>query len=144
MSTRWVGARPVRCRSGPPPRRSRSQRGQAAVELALSLPVIAVLVLALVQFGLVVRDQVLVVHAAREGARAAAVDADPRAAQVAVEGATGLASARLQVSVRGRGGPGSRVEVEVAYRAPTEVPLVGALMGEVPLRARATMRVEGP
>ena len=45
---------------------------QATVELALVLPVVATLLLAVVQVGLVVRDQIRVTHAAREAARAAA------------------------------------------------------------------------
>ena len=41
------------------------------------LPVLATLLLAVVRAGLVVRDQTLVTHAAREAVRAAAVDPDP-------------------------------------------------------------------
>src|SRR5207247_8954779 len=63
--------------------------GQAAVELALVLPLVALLLLVLVQVGLVVRDQVLVVHAAREAAREAAVDAAPEAARRAAEASSG-------------------------------------------------------
>ena len=40
-------------------------RGQSTVEVALLLPFVALLLLAVVQVGLVARDQVLVVHAAR-------------------------------------------------------------------------------
>ena len=58
----------------------RGDEGQAAVELALVLPLVVALLLAVVQVGLIVRDQVLVVHAAREAAREAAVDPDPAAA----------------------------------------------------------------
>ena len=42
----------------------RGDEGQATVELALVLPVIAMLMLLLVQVGVLVRDQVLVIHAA--------------------------------------------------------------------------------
>ena len=52
----------------------RGARGQATVELALVLPLILTMVLLALQIGLLARDQVLVVHAAREGARAAATD----------------------------------------------------------------------
>jgi hypothetical protein len=48
--------------------------GQSTVEFALILPLVVLVVLFIVQAGFVVRDQVLVSHAAREGARAAAVD----------------------------------------------------------------------
>lgn len=116
--------------------------GQATVEAALALPLVVTLLLAVVQVGLIVRAEVLVTHAAREAARAAAVDPDPDAPERAARLATTLDGGRMQVHVRGRDGPGSRVEVEVVYDAPTDVPLVGALIGDVTLRAEATMRVE--
>ncbi|HEX9994065.1 MAG TPA: TadE/TadG family type IV pilus assembly protein [Acidimicrobiales bacterium] len=116
--------------------------GQAAVELALALPLVALLLLLVVQVGLVVRAQVLVIHGAREGARAAAVDAADGAAREAVLAGTDLDSSRLTVEVTGRDGPGSRVTVEVRYRMPTAVPMVGALVGDVTLTGRAAMRVE--
>jgi Flp pilus assembly protein TadG len=48
---------------------SRSERGTAAVEFALVLPLVLVVALALVQTGLLVRDRLLVEAAARAGAR---------------------------------------------------------------------------
>ena len=118
------------------------QRGQATVELALGLPVVLLGVLLVVQVGLVVADQVRVVHAAREGVRVAAVD--PRSSEVrrAALAAAGLRPARTTVEVGGRGPPGDRVHVAVAYRAPTDVPLAGALLPDITLGARATMRIE--
>lgn len=122
--------------------RSRAQRGQAAVELALVLPLLALLALALVQVGLVVRDQVRVTFGAREGARQAAVEDDEGAVRRAVTASTRLGGDRLEIHVGDRGEPGSRVTVRVAYRAPTELPLVGRLVGDVHLEGVATMRVE--
>lgn len=122
--------------------RSHRDRGQSSVEVALLLPFVAVLLLGVVQVGLVVRDQVLVVHAAREAARAAAVDPAEGAARDAAEAASALSPARLVVAVSGRGEPGSRVSVTVSYASPTVVPVVGRLLGDVTVTARATMRVE--
>jgi Flp pilus assembly protein TadG len=51
------------------------QRGSAAVEFALVLPFVLVLVLALVQVGLFARDRLLVEAAARGGWRAGARNA---------------------------------------------------------------------
>ena len=53
--------------------RSERDRGQSTVELAIALPVVVMLVLGLVQSALVLRDHLLVVHSAREAARAASV-----------------------------------------------------------------------
>ena len=123
-------------------RRDREDGGQASVELALVLPLVVILLLAVVQVGLLVRDQILVVHAVREAAREAAVDPAPDAPRRAALSSSTLADSRLTVTSTGRGAAGSRVRVEVAYRAPTPVPLLGAAVGDVTLRASATMRVE--
>src|ERR687891_321583 len=63
----------------PLPETRGSQRGTAAVEFALVLPLVLLVALALVQTGLLVRDRLLVEGAARAGARAAAVQDDPGA-----------------------------------------------------------------
>lgn len=118
------------------------ERGQATVEAALVLPLVVLLLLGVVQIGLLVRAEVLVTHAAREAVRAAAVDPDPDAATRAATTASSLDAERMKVTVQGRDGPGSRVQVEVTYTAPTDVPLIGGLLGDVTLQATATMRVE--
>jgi len=120
----------------------RDESGQATVEAALLLPFVFALLLVVVQVGLLVRAQILVTHAAREGARAAAVDASTDAAQIAATEATTLDPARMRVAVDGRGPTGSRVHVTVTYRAPTDVPIVGPLLGDIDLEGGATMRVE--
>lgn len=112
--------------------------GQATVEVALLVPILVAFALVLVQVGLVLRDQVVVVHAAREAARAASVDPAPGAAQAAasrvLSGAVVRSGARPQ--------PGGFLAVEVAYRSPTGVPVVGPLLPDPQLRAHAVMRVE--
>lgn len=123
-------------------RRGKGDGGQATVELALVLPLMLILLLVVVQVGLLVRDQVLVVHAAREAARQAAVDPSPEAPKHAAVAGSGLDPDRLDVRVSGRAGAGSRVKVELHYRAPADVPIVGAALGDVDLTAEATMRVE--
>jgi Flp pilus assembly protein TadG len=98
--------------------RGRGEAGQAAVELALCLPLLAAIGLALLQVALVVRDQVLVTHAAREAAREAAVSPDPGAARRAALAGAELDGDRLDVDVRGRGRPaaGSRWSSATARR----------------------------
>jgi Flp pilus assembly protein TadG len=132
---------PYRGPSRPAPHDPR-QRGQAAVELALVLPLLAILLLALVQVGLVVREQILVVHAAREAAREAAVDPSPDAARAAAVESSALDRSRLDLTITGRGGPGTRVQVTARYGPPSAVPLVGHVVSGLRLEASATMRVE--
>ncbi len=123
-------------------RRAREDGGQASVELALVLPLVMILLLTVAQLGLLVRDQILVVHAAREAARQAAVDPAADAPRKAAVASSSLNGSHLTVTSTGRGAPGSRVRVEVAYRTSSAMPLVGAAVGNLTLRASATMRVE--
>jgi hypothetical protein len=119
--------------------------GQAATELALVLPLVVLLLLAVVQVTLVARDQILVVHAAREGAREAAVD--PRPAEVraaARRAALGLKPGRLGTETGQNEGVHGLVIVRVTYRVPTDVPLLGPLLPDIVVRANAAMRQESP
>jgi Flp pilus assembly protein TadG len=120
--------------------RGRDDRGQAAVELVLVLPLLVLVALAALQVALVGRDQLLVVHAAREAARTAALGGTGSPAAAATT-ASGLEDDRLHVAIRPEAG-GALVRATVTYEAPTEVPLVGALVGDVRLRAAVTMRFE--
>lgn len=121
-------------------RRGREDAGQAAVELVLVLPLVIVVALAALQVAVVARDQVLVVHAAREGARQAAVSPDDAAVRDVAAGATALHRSRLAIRTRRGSGP---VSVTATYEAPTTVPLVGALVGDIELEGTVTMRFEG-
>jgi hypothetical protein len=105
------------------------------VEFALVLPVLVLAAVAILQVGLVVRDYVAVVHAAREAARAASVDGDPNAAAHRV-----LPGAHIHVGARPS--VGEPIDVEVEYTSVTDLPLVGALFPDPVLRHRAVMRVE--
>ena len=51
-------------------------RGSAAVEFALVLPILFVVLLGLVQVGVLAKDELLVQQAARIGAREAAISPD--------------------------------------------------------------------
>lgn len=144
MICRPAAAPPAPPRQRPSPgTRQRGERGQATVELALTLPVVVLALLLVVQVALVARTQILVVNAAREGARAAAVDPHPAAAERSARGVPGLTPDRLRVSTSSRGLAGSTVSVTVAYETRTEVPLAGRLVGQPVLTATVSMRVEG-
>ena len=114
---------------------ARPDDGQAAVELALVLPAVVLLVFALLQFALVARDELLVVHAAREAARAASVGASgSMAAGRVLPGAT--------VSISGGEQVGDLVAAVVSYHSITDLPLIGPLVPDPWLHATVTMRTE--
>ncbi len=119
-------------------RPGRSDGGQAAVEIALALPILVLLLLSILQVVVVARDQIAVVHAARAAARAAAAFGSTAGAGEA-EGrrAAGLDGIEVAV-VRGP----AVVTATARCRSPTRVPIVGVVLNRFELRATATMAVE--
>lgn len=104
------------------------------------LPVVVVLLLAVVQVGQVVRYRVVVVHTAREVARAAAVSPGvPSALDVGQR--HGLDPDRLRVDVGPPDGAGF-VRATIAYDIATDVALIGPLVPDVGVEATAEMLAE--
>lgn len=121
-----------------------NERGQATLELALCLPLVALLAAALVETGGIVSDQVRLWHAARDAARLAVVDPDASDVAKAAEDA-GLHPVEVTVSpappLRSAGRP---LTVFLHYHPAARVPLVGNLLDGLTLSASATMRIEVP
>lgn len=115
-------------------------RGQAVVEFAIALPLVVVLVFGVLQVAVVVRNQLAIEVAARDGARAAAVSATPAsAAAAAADAATGLDPIATATTVGA-----SNVTVTVTHTTRSRVPLLGVVIGDVTLQASVTMRREPP
>ena len=121
-------------------KRHHRDRGQAAVELALCLPLLFVFLLGIVQLVVIVRDQLAVQLAAREAARAAAVAATSAGA---AEGAAERA-VTLRPLIVGISSSGDTVTITVSHVTPTDVPLIGALLPDIRVTAEATMALEPP
>ncbi len=123
--------------------RSRArERGQSTVELAVVLPVVMVLLLAVAQSGVLVRDRLATVHAARVAARAVVVDPTTSSAVSALDAAGGRAGdARVELGGELRSGGFATVTVHLE---PVRLPLVGRVLGATTLSERLTVLVEGP
>jgi Flp pilus assembly protein TadG len=125
-------------------RRRRGERGSAAVEFALLLPILLLVLLAFVQVGALARDQLVLTQASRAGAREAAVNGSVDAVQEAVSSAAaGLAAERVTIAVVWGGARGTPVTVSLTYEVPVASPLAGWLLPQaISLRSSATMRQE--
>lgn len=119
------------------------ERGAVSVEFAATLPLVAVALLLVAQMGLLVAQQLTVQHAAREGARVAAVTNDPAEARDAALRAGNLDPARARVTVSPDARDvGTPVAVTVVY-SPGAMPVVGRFLPDgFTLRATVTMRTE--
>lgn len=109
-------------------------RGQATVEFALILPLLVFCIAGIVWVGQVMVTQVRLEHAAREGARAAAVQPEQATDRAAAAIAQVLLGAGVSVST---GSEFVRVEVTVESSG---LPLIG--VGSRTLEADAVMRRE--
>jgi len=122
----------------------RTEKAQATAEFALVLPLLLLVFLLFVQAVTVMRAQIAVTAAAREGARKGVETGNP----VLIEGATvrsaaGLDTSRLRVAVES--GPrrrGEWVRVVVEYDVPVAVPLAGRFFPAITVRGSAEMRIE--
>ena len=110
------------------PNARRRDAGQAAIEFALALPLLAIAVLGAAQVVDLAADRL-----------AAAAQASGSAASDAALAATGTRPLTVEVSERT-----SMVTVTVTHINPTAVPVIGALIGDVELTASATMPIEPP
>lgn len=123
-------------------KRLRSERGAVAVEFALVLFPLVVLLLGIIEFGLLYNAQITLTNAAREGARTMVITNDPAAAKNAVKAAAPYldpAVTDAQISVEACS-PGANSETEVSYPYPF---VTGFFADSVTLTGVAVMRCGG-
>jgi Flp pilus assembly protein TadG len=125
--------------------------GQAAVEFALVLPILCMLLLGIAQFGVAFNHYLTLTDAARAGARQAAVSRPVATPIAATESkvraaATGLDATDLVVTVTDPSGtpatwaPGSDVKVTASY--PYAIDLLGVVVASGRLSSSTVERVE--
>jgi Flp pilus assembly protein TadG len=125
--------------------------GQAAVEFALVLPILCMLLLGIAQFGVAFNHYLTLTDAVRAGARQAAVSRPVATPVAATESkvraaATGLTSTDLLVTVTDPSGtpatwdPGSDVKVTASY--PYAIDLLGVVVASGRLSSSTVERVE--
>jgi Flp pilus assembly protein TadG len=127
----------------------RSEGGQAAVEFALVLPLLLVLLLAIIEFGIAFSNYVTLTDAARVGARKAITirlgGTTPADATQAVRDAAGdLNQSNLQVTVSDPDWTtaGSQITVKASYPYSIDIPLLGLSVVSGTLTAQAEERLE--
>jgi Flp pilus assembly protein TadG len=96
--------------------RSRGDSGVAAVELALTLPILVLFLGGMLDFGLAFHNQISLTHAAREGARVEAIGSGGGAA-TALAAYTPVAVTAVQATVVRQcpSNDGAAVRIEATY-----------------------------
>ena len=137
----------------PTPRNLKSSDGQTMVEFALVLPLLAMLLFGVIQFGIVFNNYLDLTDATRAGARKAAVSrntSDPSgptgvATQAVINSAGDLTLTSSNVSVVSTGadgGWGSGDDVTVTATYPYKIDLFGFVFASGNLHSKTTERVE--
>jgi Flp pilus assembly protein TadG len=124
----------------------RNQQGQTMTEFALVLPVLALILFAVIQFGIVFNNYITLTDATRAGARKAAVSRqDPNRNSAVISAvrssATDLKSSKLSVPPpTSTWDPGADVTVTASY--PYSISLLGIVVKSGSLTSKTTERVE--
>lgn len=129
---------------------TRNENGQTMVELTLVFPVLALILFAIVQFGIAFNDYLALTDAVRAGSRKAAVSRfadDPKleTEQAIRDAADGLDPdpAKLVIEVESSWKPGEQVRVKATYPYDIKLPLVDKILSfEGSLESEVKERVE--
>jgi Flp pilus assembly protein TadG len=125
------------------------EQGQTMAEFALVLPVLAILLFGIIQFGIAFNNYLAVTDAVRAGARQAAVarylppgERDAAVKAKVYASADGLDTSKLTVTVSASDAwaPGSDVTVTASY--PYSINLLGKVVKDGFLTSETTERVE--
>lgn len=123
----------------------RNTKGQSLVEFGLAMPVMVALLLFIVSCGQLFSAQLVIINAAREGARVGAVGSSAAGIQktaLAYLKSAGLATDKAAIEVKGaQADSGESVQVSAVYNLDMMVPIPG-LPDPVPLKTQALMRIE--
>lgn len=126
-------------------RRRQRDRGAAAVEFAIVLPLLVALTLGIIAFGWAFHIQTVLDNAARDGVRIAALDTSAarltNAQQAAIDSASpSIALDADQISITpATCSAGQNVEVAITV---ADMPMLGGI-GTITLTGRGTMRCQG-
>ena len=125
----------------------RNQNGQSLVEFAIILPIILLLVMGILQFGMMLNSYLAIQNAAREGARAGVVGStDTEIRNLIISTSPVLEPVNLNVNVtpgEAERKSGDTLTVNVTYNYKLIVPIINSLFSSgVVLRGQTSMRIE--
>jgi Flp pilus assembly protein TadG len=133
--------------------RKQNERGAAAVEFALLLPVLLTILYGIIEFGMIMYGREVVTNASREGARAGIIQVSPKPTSGEITTiatnyltGTGINPSQVTIAVTGAGGASpAMLTVTATYNYPWLVPYIPTVLGlpsPLPITMSTTMRNE--
>lgn len=125
----------------------RNQKGQSLVEFAIILPIILLLLMGIVEFGMMLNSYLTIQNVAREGARLGIVGGSDLEINTLIKSISpNLTPADITVNivpVEGSRKSGDTLKVSITYNYHMTVPIISALLNNViVLKAQSSMRLE--
>lgn len=117
---------------------NKDERGASSIEFALILPVLIMILIGVFEFGMAYNNFLAITHAAREGARMAAVNKYDESAVRA--DAYPVEPDSVSLSYPGGDVHGAQAVVTIRYTNKVDVPFFGSV--SIPLESQASMRIE--
>lgn len=130
-----------------------NERGAAAAEFALLLPVLLTILFGIMEFGMIMYGREVVTNASREAARAGIIQVSPKptVGQITTIATnyltgTGIRLSDVTIAVAGAGGAyPATLMVTATYRYPWLIPYIPTVLGlpsPLPITMSTTMRHE--
>lgn len=125
----------------------KDQKGQALVEFAIILPILLLLVMGILQFGMMLNSYLTIENVAREGARTGIIgSSDDEIQNLIISTSPNLDPQSLIVTITPSEGirkSGDTLTVKVTYNYELTVPIISNLFNNVVvLNGQTSMRVE--
>ena len=123
------------------------KRGQSIVEMAIILPILILILMSIIDFGLMFNSALVINNASREGARSAAVGHGDSEITAMIQNLTSeLDQGSISIEINPLEGSrtrGEQVTVRITYQNEMITPIISAIVGDfVELNAETVMRVE--
>jgi Flp pilus assembly protein TadG len=125
----------------------KNQKGQALVEFAVILPLLLLLIMGIIEFGLMLNSYLTVRNVSREGARAGIVGStNAEIENTIISTSPNLEESKLTINItpaEGSRKSGDTLTVQLTYKYELIVPIISSLLGnEIDLKAQTSMRIE--
>lgn len=125
----------------------RKKTGQSLVETAILLPLVLLLLMAIIDFGFLFNNYIVISNASREAARKGSLGGtDAEITQLIQNYTSTLDSSRLTIDIypaQSQRFHGSEIKITLRYNNRLITPVIGSLLGnDIPLQGQVIMRVE--
>ncbi len=125
----------------------RNKKGQSLVEFAILLPILLLLLMGILEFGIMLNSYLTIHNAAREGARLGIVaGSDIDIKELIINSSPNLEPGRLVVNItplEASRKSGDTLKVEIIYNYQVTLPIISNIVNRVVvLKAQTSMRIE--